>query len=155
MWKLNCGCGDIPGPIEFKIYDKPIIVSKNHFHLPNTTDRNECLKEKIIQDYFEIINKLECGIQPGLENILEEISLIEMNSNWNFTVSKRVFSTDNEEEEDYLRRGKYFSEFKTEEEKDRAIKNLGIDNVKHIIVSKMEFDNLDEYVKDAIYFVTQ
>jgi len=78
-----------------------------------------------------------------------------MNSNWNFTVSKRVFSTDNEEEEDYLRRGKYFSEFKTEEEKDRAIKNLGIDNVKHIILSKMEFDNLNEYVKDAIYFVTQ
>ena len=152
---MNCGCGDIPDPFEFKIYDKPIVVSNINFLLPNTTDRNRCLKEKIIQDYFDIINKLECGIQPELENILEEISVIEMNSNWNFSVSKKVFSTEEEEEEDYLKRGKYFSEFETEEEKDRAAKNLGIDRVKHIIVSKAEFDNLNEYVKDAIYFVTQ
>jgi len=48
MLKLNCGCGDVPSPIEFKIYDKPIVISKNDFHLPNTTDRNQCLKEKII-----------------------------------------------------------------------------------------------------------
>lgn len=152
---MNCGCGDIPSPIEFKIYDKPIIVSRTDFHLPNTIDKNECLREKIIQDYFDIISKLECGIQPELENILEEISLIEMNSNWNFTVSKKVFTTESEEEEDYLKRGKYFSEFETEEEKDQAAKNLGVDRIKHIIVSKLEFDNLDEYVKDAIYFVTQ
>lgn len=155
MWRLNCGCGDVPEPLEFKIYDKPIVVSKIDFILPNTTDKNDCLKEKIIQDYFDIINNLECGIQPELENILEEISLIEMNSNWNFAVSKKVFSSDDDEDEDYLRRGKYLSEFESEEEKDKAIKNLGLDKVKHIIVSKAEFDNLDEYVKDAIYFVTQ
>jgi len=78
-----------------------------------------------------------------------------MNSNWNFAVSKKVFSSDDDEDEDYLRRGKHLSEFESEEEKDKVIKNLGLDKVKHIIVSKAEFDNLDEYVKDAIYFVTQ
>ena len=155
MWKLNCGCGDVPEPLEFPIYNNPIVVSKIDFILPNTTDKNECLREKIIQDYFDIINKLECGIQPELENILEEISLIEMDSNWKFAVSKKVYSSDDEDEEDYLRRGKYLSEFESEDEKDEVIKNLGLDKIKHIIVSKSEFDNLNEYVKDAIYFVTQ
>jgi hypothetical protein len=78
-----------------------------------------------------------------------------MDSNWNFAVSKKVFSSDDEEDEDYLRRGKYLSEFESEEEKDKAIKNLGLDGIKHIILSKPEFDNLDGYIKDTIYFVTE
>lgn len=153
---MNCGCGDPPAPFEFQIYDKPIIVSGLDFSLPNTSDREQCLKEKIIQDYFDIINKLECGIQPELENILEEISLIEMKNNWNFSVAKKVFSSDDDDEEDYLRRSQYLSEFETEEEKEEAVKNLGLDGTKHIILSKVEFDNLEgKYVKDAIYFVTE
>lgn len=156
MWKLNCGCGNAPTPFEFQIYSDPIFISNINFILPNTTDRTNCLMEKIIQDYFDIINKLECGIQPDLENILEEISLIEMKNNWNFSVTKKVYSSnDNDEEEDYLRRSQYLSEFETEEEKNQAIKNLGLDGTKHIILSKLEYENLTEYEKDAIYFVTE
>lgn len=155
MWRLNCGCGDAPVPFEFPICDKPIIISNIDFVLPNSKDKSKCLMEKIIQDYFDIINKLECGIQPDLENILEEISLIEMKNNWNFSVAKKVYSSDDEDEEDYLKRSQYLSEFETEEEKEQAVKNLGLDGTKHIILSKLEFDNLNEYVKDAIYFVTE
>lgn len=155
MWRLNCGCGEAPSPFEFQINDKPIIVSNIDFTLPNETDRQTCLMEKIIQDYFNIINKLECGIQPELENILEEISLIEMKKNWNFSVAKKVFTSDDDDEEDYLRRSKYLSEFESEEEKDEAVKNLGLDGTRHIILSKLEFENLGgQYIKDAIYFVT-
>jgi hypothetical protein len=35
------------------------------------------LKEKIIFDYFKIIDNLECGIRTDLEFLLEEISLIQ------------------------------------------------------------------------------
>lgn len=155
MWKLNCGCGNVSVPFEFQIYTDPIFVSNINFILPNTTDRSDCLMEKIIQDYFEIINKLECGIQPDLENILEEMSLIEMKNNWNFSVTKKVYSSSDDEEEDYLKRSQYLSEFETEEEKNQAIKNLGLDGTKHIILSKLEYENLTEYEKDAIYFVTE
>jgi hypothetical protein len=79
-----------------------------------------------------------------------------MKKNWNFSVAKKVFtSDDDDDEEDYLRRSKYLSEFESEEEKDEAVKNLGLDGTKHIILSKLEFENLGgQYIKDAIYFVT-
>lgn len=80
MWKLNCGCGQVPEPIEFDIIGTPSVYTDNSVILPNKTDNTCCLIEKIIQEYFDIINKLECGIQPDLENLLQEISLIYMNN---------------------------------------------------------------------------
>lgn len=91
MWRINCGCGEVPSPFEFQINDNLIIISNNtNCILPNKTDRLNCLMEKIIQDYLDIINKLECGIQPDLENILEEISLIEIRRNQNINIAKKI-----------------------------------------------------------------
>lgn len=154
MWKINCGCNPpMRGPIDFNIIDPPSFYIDSVTLLPRGTDRDDCLKEKIIQEYLDIINKLECGIQPDIENILEEISLIDMKNNWNFSVAKEIFSSI-PEEEDYLRRSQYLSEFKNKEEKEKVLKNLGIDGMKHVILSKREFDQLKEYDKDTIYFVT-
>jgi len=45
-------------------------------------EHNICeLKEKIIYEYLDIINKLECGIQEDLEFLLEEISLVDIMEN--------------------------------------------------------------------------
>ena len=41
-------------------------------------DEIECLKKKVICEYNEILRQLECGIQPDIENLLEEISLIDI-----------------------------------------------------------------------------
>lgn len=93
MWKLNCGCGQVPEPIEFDIIGTPSVYTDNSVILPNKTDNTCCLIEKIIQEYFDIINKLECGIQPDLENLLQEISLIEINNNRNFGVAKQIYNS--------------------------------------------------------------
>ena len=76
-------------------------------------------------------------------------------NNWNFSVTKKGFSSEEEQESEFLKRSKYLSEFKSQEEKDEAVRNLGLDGTKHIILSKDEFDQLTEYVQDAIYFVTE
>lgn len=91
---MNCGCGEAPMPFEFQIDDTPIIISNISCKLPNKTDRIDCLIKKVIQEYFDILNKLECGIQPDLENILEEISLIEIRKNWNFNIAKKLSTSD-------------------------------------------------------------
>lgn len=75
-------------------------------------------------------------------------------SNWNFSVTKKGFSSEKEESE-FLKRSKYLSEFDTQEEKDTAIRNLGLDGIKHVILSKEEFDQLGEYDMKTIYFVTE
>lgn len=76
-------------------------------------------------------------------------------NNWNFSVTKKGFSSEDPEESEFLKRSKYLGEFKSQEEKDAAVRNLGLDGIKHIILSKDEFDQLTEYVQDAIYFVTE
>ena len=80
--------------------------------------------------------------------------LFRIMNNWNFSVTKKGFSSE-EQESEFLKRSKYLSEFKSQEEKDEAVRNLGLDGTKHIILSKDEFDQLTEYVQDAIYFVTE
>lgn len=75
----NCLCNpNQPYPIEFKINDSPEI----HLYepLPGTSNLNE-LKEKVINEFLGIINKLECGIKPDIEFLLEEISLIDIVEN--------------------------------------------------------------------------
>lgn len=89
MWRLNCGCGNISEPIETEIAI-PIHYSSNIiFEVPVCGEQDNALKEKIIQDFLDIINKLECGIQPDLENILEEISLIEMKKDYSLNIVKQ------------------------------------------------------------------
>lgn len=93
MWKLNCGCGPVPEPIEFDIIENPSIYINSGIILPNKIDNYCCLIKKIIQEYLDIINKLECGIQPDLENLLQEISLIEIKDNKNFYITKKIYDS--------------------------------------------------------------
>ena len=46
------------------------------------------LKCKIVEDYKHILAQLECGIQPDLEFILEEISLVYIYEEWNLVFFK-------------------------------------------------------------------
>lgn len=76
-------------------------------------------------------------------------------SNWNFSVIKKGFSSVEEEESEFLKRSKYLEEFDSEEEKDKAVKNLGLDRIKHVFLSKEEFDQLTTYDRNSVYFVTE
>lgn len=151
---MNCGCNPpLPTPYEFKIIDDPLKYINSNVKLPNSTDRERCLIKKIVGEYLDIINKLECGIQPDIENLLQEISLIDMKNGYSFSVTKQIYSSI-PQEEDYLKKSQYLSEFKTPEEKKKVLSNLGLDGMKHIVLSKYEYDQLDEYDEDAIYFIT-
>ena len=80
---MNCRCNPLPSPFEFQIPESPI-KSKTLKGLPELfpIEHNLCeLKQKIIQEYLQIIDKLECGIQKDLEFLLEEISLIDIMEN--------------------------------------------------------------------------
>ena len=80
MWKLNCGCNPPSYDyIEFNIPDIKKPDNSSPVLLQNKFDHTGELKNKIVCDYFNIIDKLECGIQPELADLLEEISLIEIN----------------------------------------------------------------------------
>lgn len=75
----RCGCNQISEPFEFSIEDCNLGSNKIKLQelFPVVNDINE-LKNKIIQEYLEIIDKLECGIQLDLEFLLEEISLVDI-----------------------------------------------------------------------------
>lgn len=72
----NCRCNPISEPFEFPIIDKE---NNTDIHIedyyPDLCNLCE-LKEKIICDFQSIISKLECGIQPDLEFLLEEVSIV-------------------------------------------------------------------------------
>lgn len=74
----RCGCKTIvQEPFEFPITDNSsnsldIYIEDYYPDINNLCD----LKQKIICDFRAIINKLECGIQPDLEFLLQEISLV-------------------------------------------------------------------------------
>lgn len=76
MFQLNCGCGGPQYIHELTLDDDFKIKSSLDVKLPNTIDKISCLKRKVIDDYLDIIDQLECGIQPDIEKILQEISLI-------------------------------------------------------------------------------
>lgn len=75
----RCGCNQISEPFEFSIENCNLGSNKIKLQelFPVVNDINE-LKNKIIQEYLEIIDKLECGIQLDLEFLLEEISLVDI-----------------------------------------------------------------------------
>lgn len=73
-----CQClNPIPEKFEFEVIDNSasIPISQENISYYNNTDQ---LKEKVICDFIHILDQLECGIQPNLEILLEEISLINI-----------------------------------------------------------------------------
>lgn len=163
MWSMNCGCNPVSNErFEFDISSSnnglPFYYSNLSAILPYGNDSDiDNLKCKTKQDYYDILKQLECGIQPDLEFLLEEISIIDMNNNCSFNIIKRIYSSDPDYDEDYLRRSKYLSEFQSESEKNRVLENLGVLDklTEHIILNKEEYENLDTYKDDAIYFVIE
>lgn len=144
----NCGCREIShDPIEFKIQDyNPQVHINCGPLLPNTNEEDWCkLQNKIICDFEDIIKQLECGIQPDIEIILEEISLIFMNG-CGYNVAKRMYSTDLEEDY-FLRHNNFLSEFETQEERDQVLLNLGIYEKINNMITKSEVNDVIESTK--------
>ena len=79
----RCGCNPVSEPFEFHILNDP----RRHFNseqIPTLFPierKLSNLKEKIICEYMEIIDKLECGVKEDLELLLEEISLVDILEN--------------------------------------------------------------------------
>lgn len=71
----KCGCNPTPEPFEFPIQNSTSL------NIPFEDDEIDLegmceLKQKIICDFQNILKQLECGIQPDLEFLLEEISAV-------------------------------------------------------------------------------
>ena len=124
MMTFGCGCREISRtPIEFKIESCPQVHVNCGPLLPNTNDEDfDKLQNKIICDFKKVIKQLECGIQPDIEIILEEISLLFMNG-CGYNVAKKMYSTDLEDDY-FLRHDNFLSEFDTQEEKNQVLLNL-------------------------------
>lgn len=143
----NCGCSKINNePYEFKIKDcdKPQVCS-NCKLLPNETEEDWCrLMNKVICDFLKVIKQLECGIQPDIEIILEEISLIYMNNCKQYGVVKRVFISPNQSSNnEYIPENEYsFSQYVTKEYVDLLFKQYCSEN--HGI-TRSEIDELLEF----------
>ena len=83
MWvsevKSNCGCWK---PTPYEEYELPKVVYPilPKLELP-LSEEEPCLgelKDKIINEYKDILDSLECGIQPPLEFLLDEITFVEV-----------------------------------------------------------------------------
>lgn len=150
----NCGCREISHePIEFKIDEcHPQVYASCGPLLPNSNEIDWCkLQSKVICGFEKVVKQLQCGIQPDIEIILEEISLIFMNT-CGYNVAKKMYSTDIEEDY-FLRHNHFLSEFETQEEKDQVLLNLGIydkvnalltrDDVQEMLDSEIDVINSD------------
>ena len=73
----NCGCYRNSYIIEEEIPDIKT-VTNFQVKLPVPELDINYVKQKTINDVLEVIQDLECGTQPELEIILQEISLIEI-----------------------------------------------------------------------------
>ena len=77
---MRCGCNPIPVPFEFPINSSIASNIGSDVIFEDIELNNQgtiCeLKQKIICDFQDILRKLECGIQPDLEFLLEEISAV-------------------------------------------------------------------------------
>lgn len=82
----QCNCNHTSEQFEFPIIDDNINY-KFKFKQSNSGDFCK-LKYKIICDFQEILNSLKCGIQPDLELLLQEISLIYINNEKNIVLFK-------------------------------------------------------------------
>lgn len=138
----RCGCREISRtPIEFEIQDCPQVHINCGPLLPNTNDNDwDNLQKKIICDFQKVVKQLECGIQPDIEIILEEISLIFMNS-CGYNVAKKMYATDLEEDY-FLRHNNFLSEFESQEEKDQVLINLGIYDKVNALVTREEVNDM-------------
>ena len=83
---IRCGCNPVQEPYEFPIEN----VSTIYNTALDINCGNNCknrkqdlykLKQKIIQDFLDIINKLECGIQPDLEDLKEGLTIVYIKEN--------------------------------------------------------------------------
>lgn len=81
MQQMRRCCCNQEDQIELPIIDY-VVQNKFEFEEKKTEDFCE-LKHKIICEFYNIIKSLECGKQPDLELILQEISLIYMNDERN------------------------------------------------------------------------
>ena len=139
---FGCGCREISRtPIEFKIESCPQVHINCGPLLPNTNDKDfDTLQRKIVCDFKKVIKQLECGIQPDIEIILEEISLLFMND-CGYNVAKKMYSTDIEDDY-FLRHDNFLSEFDTQEEKNQVLLNLGIYDKLQNMISKQEVNTI-------------
>ena len=73
----RCGCNPVPEPFEYAITKNlgKNLGGKFNELFPVETDLDE-LKEKLICEFEEILDKLECGLHPDLEFILRGLSQI-------------------------------------------------------------------------------
>ena len=73
----RCGCNPIQEPFEYSL--NPNLKRTNNYKFnelfPIQIDRDK-LKDKLICEFEEILDKLECGLHPDLEPLLEDLSWI-------------------------------------------------------------------------------
>lgn len=76
---LGCGCQPIyHEPLEWEI---PFKLNTSTSEETDEFDFDSCyLKNKIINEYKNILDQLECGTQPNLDILMEELSLLTINS---------------------------------------------------------------------------
>lgn len=73
---MSCGCIQLQEKYEFPIIEEINNIT-NVINVTEGCPDGLCeLKQKIICEFLDIINKLQCGIQPDLELLLEEISIV-------------------------------------------------------------------------------
>ena len=79
----DCRCFHYYPEYQEEIHDTSILdnsLLKQEVYLP--VDTGLCLdkvKKEAICDFETILTQLECGIQPNLEDLLEKLSLIDIN----------------------------------------------------------------------------
>lgn len=89
MWNMNCGCN--PPEIDNGSVAKINEQRSYNIILPNTFDKTKNLKCEVIQDFLDVIDNLECGIQPDLQEILEELSLLDSTLEENISITKKKY----------------------------------------------------------------
>ena len=75
----DCGCIDRPS-LKLEEYNIQNLVFRSpKINLNKPKINYICdLKEKVVCEYYQILQDLECGKHPDLEFILQEISLIDI-----------------------------------------------------------------------------
>lgn len=63
-----------------------------------TTTTSNKIKNRIVSEFFDVVNKLECGIQPDLEFLLQDISKINISEDYN-GVTNNIASQEERDEQ--------------------------------------------------------
>lgn len=73
----RCGCNPIPEPFEYRLQNPPVNIKRKFGELFPIEPNIEELKDKLICEFEDILNKLECGIPiEDLEFLLQDLSWI-------------------------------------------------------------------------------